>query len=107
MPGGNDEIQEDRLLEEVVADKGYHSNEVLWDLSELEIRSYISEPDRGRWNWKGKPRCAQDSAGRLLEGVFAHGRRLAGRLVAAYRLLEVLGRIRRLFRQKSGPITAA
>ena len=41
---------------EVIADKGYHSNEVLTDLKALEIRSYISEPDRGRRNWKGKQR---------------------------------------------------
>jgi transposase len=40
----------------VVADKGYHSNGVLTDLKALEIRSYISEPDHGRRNWKGKER---------------------------------------------------
>jgi hypothetical protein len=32
---------------ELVADKGYHSNERLRDLRELGIRT-ISEPDRGR-----------------------------------------------------------
>jgi transposase len=41
-------------LEEVVADKGYHSNEVLEDLTALEMRSYISEPDRGRRRWRNK-----------------------------------------------------
>lgn len=40
----------------VVADKGYHSNDVVTDLKALEIRSYISEPDHGRRNWKGKER---------------------------------------------------
>jgi transposase len=39
---------------EVVADKGYHSNEVLRRRSELGIRTYISEPKRGRRNWRGK-----------------------------------------------------
>jgi transposase len=34
-------------VEEVVADKGYHSNEVVVGLSELEVRTYIAEPDRG------------------------------------------------------------
>src|SRR3954451_5435279 len=34
-------------VEEVVADKGYHSNEVMVDLSELGVRTYIAEPDRG------------------------------------------------------------
>jgi transposase len=43
-------------VREVVADKGYHSNGVLTDLKALEIRSYISEPDHGRRNWKGKER---------------------------------------------------
>ena len=38
----------------VVADKGYHSNAVITGLEEAEIRSYISEPSRGRRNWKGK-----------------------------------------------------
>jgi transposase len=39
-------------LEEVVADKGYHSNQKLVDLEAVGVRSYISEPDRGRRNWK-------------------------------------------------------
>ena len=43
-----------RGLQEVVADKGYHSNEVLTDLTALELRSYISEPDRGPRKWGGK-----------------------------------------------------
>jgi hypothetical protein len=36
-----------------VADKGYHSGEVLKDLHNGAVRSYIPEPDRGRRNWKG------------------------------------------------------
>src|SRR3977135_1495902 len=39
-------------VEEVVADKGYHSNEVAVGLSELGVRTYIAEPDRGRRNWE-------------------------------------------------------
>jgi transposase len=39
---------------ELVLDKGYHSNDVLVILKEVEVRSYCSEPDRGRRNWKGK-----------------------------------------------------
>jgi transposase len=42
-------------LQEVVGDKGYHSNQSLVDLEAVGIRSYISEPDRGRRNWKKKP----------------------------------------------------
>lgn len=41
-------------LSEVVNDKGYHSNEMMVDLKELGIRSYTSEPNRGRRNWIGK-----------------------------------------------------
>ena len=39
---------------ELVLDKGYHSNDVLVILKEVEVRSYCSEPDRGGRNWKGK-----------------------------------------------------
>ena len=42
-------------LQEVVGDKGYHSNQALIDLEAVGIRSYISEPDRGRRNWQKKP----------------------------------------------------
>ena len=42
-------------LHEVVADKGYHSNQALVDLEALGVRSYISEPDRGRRHWKVLP----------------------------------------------------
>src|SRR3954465_13225369 len=38
-------------VQEVVADKGYHSNDVLVELAELEVRSYIAEPHRGPRNW--------------------------------------------------------
>jgi transposase len=39
---------------ELVLDKGYHSNDSLVILNEVEVRSYCSEPDRGRRNWIGK-----------------------------------------------------
>src|SRR6266849_6506912 len=38
-------------VEEVVADKGYHSKQTLRDLEALEIRAYIAEPKRGRQTW--------------------------------------------------------
>ena len=43
-----------RCMAEVVADKGYHSNEVLVDLRAPHIRSHVSEPGRGRRKWKNK-----------------------------------------------------
>jgi transposase len=60
----------DTVAEELVLDKGGHSNQVLLDLEELGIRSYVSEPDRGRRKWKGKAR--QQSA------VYANRRRVRG-----------------------------
>ena len=39
-------------IKEVVADEGYHSNQELVALEAIGVRSYISEPDRGRRNWK-------------------------------------------------------
>jgi transposase len=41
-------------VREVVADKGYHSNDVLVGLAELGVRSYIAEPDRGTRSWIGR-----------------------------------------------------
>jgi len=39
---------------ELVLDKGYPSSDVLMILKEAEVRSYCSEPDRGRRNWIGQ-----------------------------------------------------
>jgi len=57
-------------LEEVVADKGYHSNDVALGLAELELRTYLAEPDRGQRNWDGK--AAEKAA------VYANRRRIQG-----------------------------
>ena len=65
---------EDKLHEnwmsEVVADKGYHSNGSMTDLEEMNIRSYVSEPDRGRRNWTDK--------GEEQRAVYANRRRIKG-----------------------------
>ena len=46
---------------EVVGDKGYHSNATMVAFHELGLRSYVSEPDRGRRSGRGRrrrePRC--------------------------------------------------
>ncbi len=57
-------------ITEVVGDKGYHSNDTMVAFADLGIRSYVSEPDRGRRNWQGK------SAAR--EAVYANRRRIRG-----------------------------
>ena len=41
-------------IAEVVADKGYHSNETMVGFAAIGVRSYVSEPDRGRRHWKGQ-----------------------------------------------------
>src|ERR1017187_6966896 len=42
-------------IEELVADKGYHSGEALEQVKELEVRTYIQEKkQRGKRHWKGK-----------------------------------------------------
>ena len=53
-----------------VGDKGYHSNETLVAFAAIGVRSYVSEPDRGRRNWKGKA-AARDA-------VYANRRRIRG-----------------------------
>ena len=55
---------------EVVADKGYHSRKVVRDLAESGIRSYISEPERGRQRWTGQK--AEQAA------VYGNRRRVRG-----------------------------
>ncbi len=58
-------------VEEVVADKGgYHSNEVVAVMAEMELRTYIAEPERGERNWEGKE--AEKRA------VYANRRRVRG-----------------------------
>jgi len=42
-------------LTELIADKGYHSNQTMIDLHAVGVRSYIAEPDRGRRHWTNAP----------------------------------------------------
>jgi transposase len=49
----------DAGVEEVVADKGYHSGAVLKELHDQEIRSYIPEPERGRRKWQGEGKAEE------------------------------------------------
>jgi transposase len=57
-------------VEEVVADKGYHSNDVAVALDEMDVRSYVAEPDRGTRNWDGN--------GAAKTAVYANRRRIQG-----------------------------
>src|SRR5579863_9036291 len=68
-PEGNYPVHPDGV-KEVVADKGYHSNEVVRGLAEMGVRTYIAEPDRGPRNWNGK--AAEKAA------VYGNRRRVQG-----------------------------
>jgi transposase len=77
------EAVSDALVAEIVADKGYHSNEVLTDQRELGIRTYVSEPKRGRRNWRHK--AAAKAA------TYANRRRIRGE--RGKRLLRLRGEL--------------
>jgi transposase len=68
-------------IAEVVGDKGYHSNQSLVDLEAVGVRSYISEPDRGRRHWTKNP-AARDA-------VYRNRRRIRG--ARGQRLLRLRG----------------
>lgn len=55
---------------ELITDKGYHSREVVRQLAEAGIRSYISEPERGRQRWHQQ--SAEQAA------VYGNRRRIRG-----------------------------
>lgn len=57
-------------LQEVVADRGYHSTATVQELEAAGLRTYLSEPDRGRRRWRGDTE-ARDS-------VYANRRRSRG-----------------------------
>ena len=61
---------ETAVIDEIVADKGYHSNQVLVDLAALDLRTYIAEPNRGRRQWKRKATARA--------AVYANRRRIRG-----------------------------
>ncbi len=63
-------LPEGRGIEEGVADKGDHSTQPMVDLDAVGLRSYVSEPRRGKRRWPG------DRQGQ--EAVYANRRRLRG-----------------------------
>ena len=57
------------VIENVVMDKGYHSNHVLVGLTEAGFRTFVAEPSRGRRCWRGQPDARA--------AVYANRRRIA------------------------------
>jgi transposase len=90
---------ETAVIEEVVADKGYHSNQVLVDLAALDVRTYIAEPDRGRrhWNRQAAARAAVYANRRRIRGTRGHAlqRRRSERLERPNAHLYDTGGLRR------------
>jgi transposase len=64
------DVKDPQPLDEIIADKGYHSNQTMVDLDAVGIRSYVAEPDRGRRDWSKEP-AAQAP-------VYANRRRIRG-----------------------------
>src|SRR6266404_2641317 len=65
------DVPEPQPLEEIIADKGYHSNQSMVDLDAVGIRSYVAEPDRGRRDWSKEPEAQAP--------VYGNRRRIRGR----------------------------
>src|ERR1700730_15008101 len=63
-------LQTPQRRAEIIADKGYHSNQIMIELEAVGLRSYVSEPDRGRRDW------SQEPAAQTL--VYANRRRIRG-----------------------------
>ena len=78
------DVPEPQTLDEIIADKGYHSNQTMVDLAAGGVRSYIAEPDRGRRDWSETPDAQAP--------VYANRRRIRG------------GRGRRLMRRRGETI---
>lgn len=65
------DVPDPQRLEEIVADKGYHSNQTMVDFDAVGIRSYVAEPDRGRRDWSEAPEAQAP--------VYGNRRRIRGR----------------------------
>ncbi|MEO5569211.1 MAG: transposase [Gemmatimonadaceae bacterium] len=72
------------VIENVVMDKGYHSNHVLVGLTEAGFRTFVAEPARGRRCWRGQPEAR--------DAVYANRRRITsprGRALQRQRRLRL------------------
>jgi len=79
IEAAQEKVDDPQPLEEVIADKGYHSNRTMVDLDAVEIRSYIAEPDRGRRDWSKAPEAQAPVYGNRRRIRGPRGRRLMRR----------------------------
>jgi transposase len=70
------DVAEPQTLEEIIADKGYHSNQTMVDLDAVDIRSYMAEPARGRRDWSEQPEAQAPVYGNRRRMRGPRGRRL-------------------------------
>jgi hypothetical protein len=66
-------------VKKVVADKGYHSAQTLVNLEEVDLRGYVSEPDRGRQQWTAKTAAEQAFKRQAQQAAYRNRRRRRGR----------------------------
>ena len=65
-------------VEEVVADKGYHSDATLVALDDLGVRSYIAEPERGERVWRDKTGEVSAEKRAAQKALYGNRRRIHG-----------------------------
>jgi transposase len=70
------DVAEPQALDEIIGDKGYHSNQTMIDLHAVGVRSYIAEPDRGRRDWSKTPEAQAPVYGNRRRVRGPRGRRL-------------------------------
>jgi transposase len=66
-------------VQDVVTDKGYHSAQMLVNLEEVDLRGYVSEPDRGRQKWTAKTAAEQAFKRQAQQAVYRNRRRRRSR----------------------------
>jgi transposase len=62
-------------VQDVVTDKGYHSAQTLVNLEEVDLRGYVSEPDRGRQTWTARDPLEQEFKRQAQQAVYRNRRR--------------------------------
>ncbi len=70
------DVDDPQPPEEIIADKGYHSNRIMIELDALGVRSYVAEPARGRRNWSKEPEAQAPVYGNRRRIRGPRGRRL-------------------------------
>jgi transposase len=76
VEGAQADVDDPQPLEEIITDKGYHSNRIMVELDALGVRSYVAEPDRGRRDWSKEPEAQAPVYGNRRRTRGRRGRRL-------------------------------